>query len=72
MIQVSLIGYAAGGAFLGLGYFDLPYHLIIILVLAAEFSGVLGKAPQNVEKGVDESPLHPTAAREKTSAWQRK
>ena len=43
MIQVSLIGYAAGGAFLGLGYFDLPYHLMIILILAAKFSGVLEK-----------------------------
>ena len=43
MIQVSLIGYAAGGAFLGMGYFDLPYHLMIILVLAAKFSGVLEK-----------------------------
>lgn len=43
MIQVSLIGYAAGGAFLGLAYFDLTYHLIIILVLAAKFSGVLEK-----------------------------
>jgi probable O-glycosylation ligase (exosortase A-associated) len=72
MIQVSLIGYAAGGAFLGLGYFDLPYHLMIILVLAAEFTGVLGKVPQSVQKGADESPLHPTAPREKTSAWQRK
>lgn len=45
MIQVSLIGYAAGGAFLGMGYFDLPYHLMIILVLAAKFSGVLEKRP---------------------------
>ncbi|MEQ1592405.1 MAG: putative O-glycosylation ligase, exosortase A system-associated [Thiobacillaceae bacterium] len=41
MIQVSLIGYAAGGAFLGMAYFDLPYHLIIIIVLTAKFSGVL-------------------------------
>ncbi len=41
MIQVSLIGYAAGGAFLGLGYFDLPYHLMVILILAAKFSGLL-------------------------------
>jgi len=44
MIQVSLIGYWAGGAFLGLAYFDLPYHLIITLVLAAKFSGLLDKA----------------------------
>jgi probable O-glycosylation ligase (exosortase A-associated) len=43
MIQVSLIGYGAGGAFLGLAYFDLTYHLMIILVLAAKFSGVLDK-----------------------------
>ena len=33
MIQVSLIGYATGGAFLGLAYFDLPYHLLVIVVL---------------------------------------
>ena len=45
MTQVSLIGYAAGGAFLGMSYFDLPYHLMIILVLTAKFSGVLEKQP---------------------------
>lgn len=33
MIQVSIIGYAVGGAFLGLAYFDLYYHLIAILAL---------------------------------------
>ncbi|NOR68342.1 MAG: putative O-glycosylation ligase, exosortase A system-associated [Methylomarinum sp.] len=33
MIQVSLIGYAASGAFLGLAYFDLYYHLIAIIVI---------------------------------------
>ncbi len=33
MIQVSLVGYAAGGAFLGLAYFDLVYHLMAIIVL---------------------------------------
>lgn len=33
MLQVSLVGYAVGGAFLGLAYFDLPYHLMAILVL---------------------------------------
>jgi len=33
MIQVSLVGYAVGGAFLGLAYFDLPYHLMALLVL---------------------------------------
>lgn len=33
MIQVSLIGYSVGGAFLGLCYFDLPYHLYAMLIL---------------------------------------
>lgn len=36
MIQVSMIGYAVGGAFLGLAYFDLIYHLISILVLTSK------------------------------------
>jgi probable O-glycosylation ligase (exosortase A-associated) len=33
MIQVSMIGYATAGAFLGLSYFDLYYHLIAITVI---------------------------------------
>lgn len=59
MIQVSLVGYAAGGAFLGMGYFDLPYHLMIILLLAAKFTGVLEKLPQ----GTAGRPLVSPAAR---------
>jgi probable O-glycosylation ligase (exosortase A-associated) len=47
MIQVSLVGYAAGGTFLGMSYFDLPYHLMIILVLAAKFTGVLERKEQS-------------------------
>ena len=33
MIQVSLVGYAVGGAFLNLAYYDVPYYLLIALVL---------------------------------------
>ena len=33
MLQVSLIAYMSGGAFLSLSYFDLPWHLIAIAVL---------------------------------------
>jgi probable O-glycosylation ligase (exosortase A-associated) len=33
MIQVSLIGYMSAGAFLGLQYFDLFYHLVVIIVM---------------------------------------
>jgi hypothetical protein len=32
MIQVSLIGYATAGAFLNLGFFDLYYAIISVLV----------------------------------------
>lgn len=34
MLQVSLLAYATGGAFLGLAYFDLYYHLIVLVLLA--------------------------------------
>lgn len=33
MCQVSLVGYAVGGAFLSLAYFDLPYNILAILVV---------------------------------------
>lgn len=33
MVQVSMVAYLASGAFLGLAYFDLYYHLLIILVM---------------------------------------
>lgn len=33
MVQVSLIGYMSAGAFLGLMYFDYPYHLMVVAVV---------------------------------------
>ncbi len=33
MLQASLVGYAVGGAFLGLAYFDLYYHLVVLIAL---------------------------------------
>jgi putative inorganic carbon (HCO3(-)) transporter len=32
MIQVSLLGFAIGGAFLSLAYFDVPYYLMVVIV----------------------------------------
>lgn len=32
MVQVSMVGYAVGGAFLSLAYFDLPYNLLVVAV----------------------------------------
>jgi putative inorganic carbon (HCO3(-)) transporter len=34
MTQVSLVGYASGGAFLSLGYLDLPYYFMGYVILA--------------------------------------
>jgi putative inorganic carbon (HCO3(-)) transporter len=39
MVQVSLIGYAAGGLFLSLAYLDLPYYLLGFVVI----SGAIAK-----------------------------
>ncbi|MFZ3081476.1 putative O-glycosylation ligase, exosortase A system-associated [Rhodoferax ferrireducens] len=58
MCQVSLVGYMVGGAFLSLAYFDLPYNILVILVVSSrwlqekrwqtETQGVLGEtAPKN-------------------------
>ena len=33
MAQVSLAGYAVGGAFLSLSYYDLPYNVLVLVVL---------------------------------------
>jgi probable O-glycosylation ligase (exosortase A-associated) len=35
MVQVSMVGYAVGGAFLSLAYFDLPYNMMVAVVVAA-------------------------------------
>lgn len=35
MVQVSLVGYGAGGAFLSIAYLDLPYYIIGFVVTAA-------------------------------------
>ena len=39
LIQVSLIGYAVGGVFLGLAYFDLYYSLVAMLVILQDLVG---------------------------------
>lgn len=49
MIQVSWVGYAVGGAFLSLAYFDVPYYLIVIVVLL----GILVDRETKVRGGTD-------------------
>lgn len=52
MTQVSMVGYAAGGAFLGLAYFDYYYSLVIIQVLTYKIAvqNFWGTAPVSVSK----------------------
>jgi len=51
MLQVSLIGFAVGGAFLGLAFFDLYYHLIAMLVITRALveQELLKKSESNLE-----------------------
>ncbi|MCW5661948.1 MAG: putative O-glycosylation ligase, exosortase A system-associated [Burkholderiaceae bacterium] len=50
MAQVSLVGYAVGGAFLSLAYFDLPYNIMMMVVLARVWTRQRAweKEPQNI------------------------
>ena len=47
MCQVSLAGYAVGGAFLSLAYFDLPYDIMVVVVLTRRWleQVIAGKDP---------------------------
>lgn len=44
MSQVSLVAYAVGGAFLGLAYFDLPYHVVGIVVIMSTYVRMAGQS----------------------------
>ena len=46
MVQVSMIGYAVAGAFLSLAYYDLPYDLMAITVMALHFARLRRPVPQ--------------------------
>lgn len=36
MVKVSMVGYAVGGAFLSLAYYDVPYYILVIAVATRE------------------------------------
>lgn len=58
MMQVSLVGYLVGGAFLNLAYWDLPYYSLAILVVARDIVRRTSALPDAVRP---ESPGMPTA-----------
>ena len=55
MTQVTLVAYFTGGAFLGLAYFDYPYHLVAIAVVVFEL--VKTKAAVTVNGGSPQTPV---------------
>jgi probable O-glycosylation ligase (exosortase A-associated) len=66
MVQVALIGYAVGGTFLGLAYFDLPYHLVTAIVIARVLIDRELKAPASTasaSKAIEEPAAVASAAR---------
>ena len=42
MVQVSLVAYGVGGAFLSLAYFDLPYYLLVLVVVGLQWMKTMG------------------------------
>lgn len=63
MIQVSLVAYGSGGAFLSLAYFDLPWHLVSILVIMQQIlrqQDVTEAVNPALEKGWYSKPQRPS------------
>jgi probable O-glycosylation ligase (exosortase A-associated) len=59
MCQVSLVGFAVGGAFLSLAYFDLPYNVLVIIVCSMRYLRERGTVPAGAAAP---APAPPTAA----------
>ena len=57
MVQVSLIGYLVGGAFLNLAYWDMPYFLMIALVVT--WHVVRSQAPNHNVQRPDSAMRYP-------------
>lgn len=51
MLQVSMVGYASAGAFLGLAYFDLYYHIIALMILCKVIAVKYTEEESAVETG---------------------
>lgn len=63
MVQVSLVGYGVGGAFLGLAYFDLPYCLMAVMLLTkAEVVRTLAATPGQKLQSQHSHPASPVGS----------
>jgi putative inorganic carbon (hco3(-)) transporter len=72
MIQVSMVGFAVGGAFLSLAYFDLPYNILVMLVACdrwiaeerwkTEKTGAFGSATPQARLAAPATPPAPASS----------
>ena len=68
MIQVALAGFAVGGAFLSLAYYDVPYYLLAVIVLTRvllekEIKGVDQKEGVAMTPQINGNRINPQAIR---------
>ncbi|MEF8734483.1 MAG: putative O-glycosylation ligase, exosortase A system-associated [Candidatus Accumulibacter meliphilus] len=59
MCQVSLVGYMVGGAFLQLAYFDLPYNILVILVVTQRWLSEYSEKSDNSGAFARANPIQP-------------
>lgn len=65
MIQLSLVSYGVAGAFLSLAYFDLPWHMISIILLCEQMvKRAKAQATPSVQRGVAGRPGAPRGGAE--------
>ncbi|MFH7044211.1 putative O-glycosylation ligase, exosortase A system-associated [Paucibacter sp. JuS9] len=68
MAQVSLAGYAVGGAFLSLSYYDLPYNVMVLVVLGRRW---MAREAWTQEAAVEKAEQPGAKANGKTSLQAR-
>ena len=68
MVQVSLIGYLVGGAFLDLAYWDLPYYSLAILIVTRDIVRRAVVLPARETSSPAEPPLAISAVAKSTAA----
>ncbi len=61
MVQASYVGFATGGAFLSLAFYDYPYDLLVVVVVTASLVGVI-KSPARAAVPASAAPRPPAAA----------
>jgi len=70
MIQVSLVGYAVGGAFLSLSYFDLPYNILVMVVICTRWRAER-QTVEETEQRIEASPGSSEPLRNRLLWWVR-